>query len=720
MNIKVKKYRSTKIKLGGKLVRRITKSINLREGDPEKKRAEILKYFHDSFDLEEKLFETLRRNRTYFLRADPLRHPLIFYFGHTAAFYINKLVLAKILDDRINPKLESMFAVGVDEMSWDDLNEAHFDWPSVQDTKKYRNKVKKTIDQLIKKLPLSLPTGRDNLFWIIIMGIEHTRIHVETSSVLMRQLPIEEVVQTDFWEINREWGKAPKNELLSVPGGKVKMGKPEDHPLFGWDCEYGFQEENIKQFKASKYLVSNHEFMQFIKDDGYNKKKYWTDEGWNWKEYLQAEHPLFWIKDDENWKFRTMASVINMPWNWPVEVNYLEAKAFCNWLSDKTGKALRLPTEAEWYRFYDHHNLPDQHQWKKAPGNINLEYKASSCPIDHFKFGDFYDVIGNVWQWTEMPMHSFPGFEVHPFYDDFSTPTFDNRHNLFKGGSWISTGNEATKHARFAFRRHFYQHAGFRYIETDEPVKLPDNMYEEEADVTPFCDMHWGDEHFGISNFQKNLADLALKAVNNKPKKHALSIGCKVGRTAFELAREFENVTGLDFTARHLKAGVAMKEKGILHYTIPEEGKLISYHEKKLSDFGLEKYAAKVEFFQGDISNLIPKYTGYDLVLVENALELTYDPKKFLMIINERMNDNSTLIIASTYDWQDETTKLKNKLGGFRRDGEPFTTLDAMKEILGKHFQLDNEPMDIPFIIRQNARIFKHGISQVTVWRKIK
>jgi len=52
------------------------------------------------------------------------------------------------------------------------------------------------------------------------------------------------------------------------------MGKPEDHPLFGWDCEYGFQEENIKQFKASKFLVSNHKFLQFINDNGYNKKKF--------------------------------------------------------------------------------------------------------------------------------------------------------------------------------------------------------------------------------------------------------------------------------------------------------------------------------------------------------------------------------------------------------------------------------------------------------------
>lgn len=34
-----------------------------------------------------------------------------------------------------------------------------------------------------------------------------------------------------------------------------------------------------------------------------------------------------------------------MPWDWPVEVNNLEAEAFCNWKSKKIGKNIRLPTE---------------------------------------------------------------------------------------------------------------------------------------------------------------------------------------------------------------------------------------------------------------------------------------------------------------------------------------------------------------------------------------
>jgi hypothetical protein len=54
------------------------------------------------------------------MRADPLRHPLIFYFGHTAAFYINKFVSARTLKnkERIDPELEWLVAIGVDEMSW--------------------------------------------------------------------------------------------------------------------------------------------------------------------------------------------------------------------------------------------------------------------------------------------------------------------------------------------------------------------------------------------------------------------------------------------------------------------------------------------------------------------------------------------------------------------------------------------------------------------------
>ena len=48
--------------------------------------------------------------------------------------------------------------------------------------------------------------------------------------------------------------------------------------------------------------------------------------------------------------------------------------------------------------------------------------------------------------------------------------------NFFQGGAWISTGDEASRFARFAFRRHFFQHLGFRLacsMDSDEKTDLP-------------------------------------------------------------------------------------------------------------------------------------------------------------------------------------------------------------------------------------------------------
>jgi 5-histidylcysteine sulfoxide synthase/putative 4-mercaptohistidine N1-methyltranferase len=694
-----------------------TRTTILNQGDPESKRAEILAYFHATFDIDEKLYETLANDDTFFLRADRLRHPLIFYFGHTAAFFINKLTIARIIDQRINPRFESMFAVGVDEMSWDDLNEAHYDWPSRQQVKNYRDRVRELMDGLIRRLPLKLPITWEDPFWVIMMGIEHQRIHLETSSVLIRQLPINQVVQLPFWEICNEAGEPPFNQLLPVTGGKVTLGKAKEHPLYGWDNEYGRHEAYVEDFKAARYLVSNREFLEFVEAGCYREQRWWSEEGWNWREFKQADFPLFWFSGDDGWKLRTMTNEIDLPWNWPVEVNYLEAKAFCNWKSARTGKPVRLPSEDEWHRLRDICEIPDQLYWEKAPGNINLEQWSSSCPIDCFKTGDFFDVIGNVWQWTETPIYPFHGFEVHPSYDDFSTPTFDSRHNLIKGGSWISTGNEATRDSRYAFRRHFFQHAGFRYVESSAEVIIHDDRYESDVLAAQYCDAHYGTEHFGVPNFAVTCSAIAIAAMADRKKGHALDLGCAVGRSAFELASGgFERVTGLDFSTRFFRLAARMQEEGYLRYAFHEEGEVFSFHEISLSQFGLEGIREQVKFYQADACNLPEKFTGYDLVLAANLIDRLYSPRRFLSSIHERMNPGALLLITSPYTWLEEFTKKEEWLGGYREAGEPFWSLDGLKESLSPHFRMLGEPRDVPFVIRETRRKFQHTIAELTLW----
>ena len=103
-----------------------SRPISLTGTDVSAKRQELLDYFAATWEQYESLFLPLHDD-AYYLRAERLRHPLIFYFGHTATFYINKMMLAKFTDARVNPAFEAMFAIGVDEMSWDDLDESHYD-----------------------------------------------------------------------------------------------------------------------------------------------------------------------------------------------------------------------------------------------------------------------------------------------------------------------------------------------------------------------------------------------------------------------------------------------------------------------------------------------------------------------------------------------------------------------------------------------------------------
>ena len=444
----------------------VTKTPLLNEGTVESKRDEILEYFHKTYSLYESIFECLVDDDAFYARANTLRHPLIFYYGHTAVFFINKLNVAKLINERVDPHLESTLAIGVDEMSWDDLNDAHYDWPTPAKVKAYRDKTREIVDTFIRTYDFTLPITFDDPMWIIMMGIEHERIHLETSAVLVRELPLDRVKPHKIWSnICTETGVAPMNELIEVPGGKVAYGKDKSNPLYGWDNEFGHAEAVIETFKASKYLVSNTEFLEFVKDNGYQTRSNWDDEGWHWVQYARAEHPVYWTQDGNGYKYRSMLEEIDMPWNWPADLNYLEAKAFCNWKSAKTGKHIRMPTEAEWYHMRAQTTDTDQPYWTKAPGNINLEYEMSPCPVDRHEFrGGFFDIIGNIWQWTETPIDGLEGYNVHPIYDDFSSPTFDGKHNIFKGGCWISTGNYSIKDSRYAFRRHFFQYSGLRYI----------------------------------------------------------------------------------------------------------------------------------------------------------------------------------------------------------------------------------------------------------------
>ena len=702
-----------------------SRTVNLAEGDVKQKRQEIERCFCDTFDTYESLFTTLAVDAAYYEKSIPLRHPLMFYLGHTATFFVNKLVLAKTLPERIDPGMESIFAVGVDEMSWDDLNDDHYAWPEVSAVMAYRQKVRAMVVDLIRTLPLQLPVGWKSPFWPILMGIDHERIHLETSSVLIRQHKLEYLQPQPEWAPNTETGQAPQNKLLAVPAGDVALGQALNADYYGWDNEYGVRQASVDAFDASKYLVSNQEFLEFVEAGGYSDDSYWSEEGLSWRAFAKASHPVFWVWRNQ-WLLRLMVEEVEMPWDWPAEVNYHEAKAFCAWKTMETGRSVRLPTEDEWHRLADAAGVQEV-DGDRASANLHLDHGASSCPVTRFRHGQWFDVVGNVWQWTETPMYPFAGFEVHPLYDDFTTPTFDNRHNLIKGGSWISSGNEARLSARYAFRRHFFQHAGFRYVASEAELKHPSAYYENDVTLAQYSEFNFGENWHGEANFPKELAMAAIEALDERSTAdhsgvsydRALDIGCACGRTSFELATRFAHVDGIDFSANFIQKGVEMAEQKVIRYALPEEGDLVSYHERTLDELGLTDAAERVAFHQGDACNLKPLFNNYDLIVAGNLIDRLYDPAKFLTRIHERLNANGLLVIASPYTWLEEYTPREKWVGGYKKDGENYSTLDGLKDLLAPHFRLISVPRSLPFVIRETRNKYQHSFSELTVWEKI-
>ncbi len=227
-------------------------------------------------------------------------------------------------------------------------------------------------------------------------------------------------------------------------------------------------------------------------------------------------------------------------------------------------------------------------------------------------------------------------------------------------------------------------------------------------------------EYFNVPNFTKSLVELAQPYFKHLTAHKALDIGCATGLASFELARYFDQVTGLDFSARFIQQAVQLAQGETLHYTLPVEGELVDYKACSLKKLGLDAYANRVDFFQADACNLKAHFSGYDFILAANLIDRLHHPKDFLAEIHTRLTVGGILMLSSPYTWLEEHTAYSEWLGGFKKNGENFGTLDGIRELLQAHFEMLAEPQDIAFVIRETARKYQHTLSQVTLWRRVK
>lgn len=196
---------------------------------------------------------------------------------------------------------------------------------------------------------------------------------------------------------------------------------------------------------AARYPVTNIQYARFVKEDGYQKREYWSDTGWEWRTGKYDARTLQDVERD--WLEHRPLTKRNVPYYWHnielsnpivpvVGVCWYEAEAYCNWLSKKIvavpdGYVIRLPNDDEWeraargtdgreYPWGEGFNKAAANTWDSETTGSGLGGTTAVCTFPKGVSPEgTWDMSGNAWEWTTT------------WYDD------DRKYRIVRGGSWI-------------------------------------------------------------------------------------------------------------------------------------------------------------------------------------------------------------------------------------------------------------------------------------------
>jgi len=372
-----------------------------------------------------------------------------------------------------------------------------------------------------------------------------------------------------------------------------------------------------------------------------------------------------------------------------------------------------------------------------APYNLNLRWGGES-PVDVTGTERRpCDVFGNVWQWLEDHFNPLSGFKIHRFYDDFSTPCFDGEHYLILGGSFVSTGDEATPWARFHFRPHFFQHAGFRVAYSDDggpgqAVRLTPgahlgSRYETEGFLDRYLLLHYGKGSdqlpfdLGVSEateFPRRCVEMIERHCRRLglPTARALDVGCAVGGATFQLARTFDEVIGVDLSEQFIEAAEEIRLSGELAFRRRDEGDLYTSLAVSIGS----DLRDRVRFRRADACSLPAEYVDFDCVLIANVLCRLPSPNALLSRMGGSrgiVRRGGLMLITSPFTWSEEFTPKDVWLGGYEADGRPVHSEDGLTRALAGEFEL-LERCELPLLISEHRRKYHYIVPLATVWRR--
>jgi iron(II)-dependent oxidoreductase len=250
-------------------------------------------------------------------------------------------------------------------------------------------------------------------------------------------------------------------EFIEVPAGECVIGADGDG--FAYDNERPRHRTDTREYLIGRTPITNATYLTFVEGGGYERREWWSDEGWAWKDQYDITRPSDWTADlSREWRLGALEPLD--PHRPVVHVSWFEADAFAR------AHGARLPTEVEWEKAATW-NQDGRFPWGDEPpvpgvhGNLD-QLAGGPAPAGAYAAGaspcGCLGMIGDIWEWTASPFTGYPGFTAYP-YPEYSEVFFGTDYKVLRGGSWATRTRVATPTFRnwdYPQRRQIF--SGFR------------------------------------------------------------------------------------------------------------------------------------------------------------------------------------------------------------------------------------------------------------------
>mgnify|MGYP001193239705 FL=1 len=265
---------------------------------------------------------------------------------------------------------------------------------------------------------------KDDLVGLIQIGLNHEQQHQELLYTDIKYILGHNPLFPPYSNNEKEnFVQDSPAKFIEMSEGVYEIGHSGEG--FCFDNELNRHKIYLSPYKICSNLVTNGEYMEFIKDGGYENFRYWHAEGLDWVKIQNAKAPLYWHRINGAWYNYTMNGL--QPVNEKeilTHINFYEASAYASW------KGKRLPTEAE---------------WEAAAPNFDW---------------------GKRWEWTDSAYLPYPGFsKAEGALGEYNGKFMINQ-MVLRGASVATPEN----HSRISYRNFFnpglqWQFTGIRLAE---------------------------------------------------------------------------------------------------------------------------------------------------------------------------------------------------------------------------------------------------------------